>query len=75
MKLTTRENQVISLLVTGLDDKSIASQMGVSVRTVHAHLANIYTKFKVQNRSSAILFWLNKEGQSCGKLLQGTRCL
>ena len=58
MKLTRREEQVMSLLMAGMKSAEIAVCMGVSVRTVHAHLANIYSKMGVTNRASALMEFL-----------------
>ncbi len=55
MNLTTREEQIMSLLATGMQDRAIAHCMGISPRTVHAHLARIYVKNSVQNRYGAII--------------------
>lgn len=58
MKLTTREQQVMSLLLTGLSDKAIAKHMGISVRTVNAHLCKIYVKLNTTNRAAAVVAYL-----------------
>jgi FixJ family two-component response regulator len=38
--LTRREMQVAELLTRGLTAKAIAPRLGISVRTVQAHIAN-----------------------------------
>ncbi len=58
MRLTRREEQILSLIAAGMKNAEIAQCMGVSVRTVHAHLANIYLKFGVTNRSAALMQFL-----------------
>ena len=45
MRLTRREEQVMSLVALGMKSAQMAEFMGLSVRTIHAHLANIYMKF------------------------------
>lgn len=60
MRVTRREEQVLSLIAAGMKNAEIAQCMGLSVRTVHAHLANIYSKFGVQNRSAALVEFLKK---------------
>lgn len=42
--LTTRETEVLKLLVKGLANKDIARELDLSPRTVEAHRKNIYTK-------------------------------
>lgn len=54
MVLTARESEVLELLATGLLASSIASTLGVSSRTVHAHLAHIYRKLNTNDRLSAV---------------------
>jgi predicted ATPase/DNA-binding CsgD family transcriptional regulator len=48
--LTTREVQVAKLVATGLTNDAIALRLGVSVRTVDAHLDHIRTKLGVRSR-------------------------
>ncbi len=55
MNLTAREEQIMSLLATGMQDRAIAHCTGISVRTVHAHLTRIYAKNQVPNRYGAII--------------------
>jgi DNA-binding NarL/FixJ family response regulator len=52
--LTRRELEVLRLAATGLRTKEIASGVGLSQRTVEAHLTSIYTKLGVSNRTEAI---------------------
>jgi DNA-binding NarL/FixJ family response regulator len=48
-QLTARENQVLGFLVRGISNKVIASEMGVSQRTVEAHRSRIFMKMHVRN--------------------------
>jgi len=50
-----RENEVVSLLLTGKSNKQIANVLGISTRTVEFHLGNVYSKLQVNSRSEAIL--------------------
>ncbi len=52
--LTTREQEVLSLLARGLRNKEIAARLYVSERTVNFHLANIYQKLNVSGRTEAL---------------------
>lgn len=58
MKLTRREEQVMSLIATGMNTAQIAKCMGISIRTVQTHLSNIYNKLGVQNRSGALVMYM-----------------
>lgn len=51
--LSSREQEVLSCVVQGLSDRDIAQALFVSVRTVQAHLAHIYTKLGVHSRTEA----------------------
>ena len=52
--LTPREREILQLMSEGLPNKTIASRLSISERTVTTHVANIYAKLHVNNRVSAI---------------------
>jgi LuxR family transcriptional regulator, maltose regulon positive regulatory protein len=52
--LTRREAQILELLTRGGSDKSIARKLQVTEYAVRFHLKNIYRKFGVHDRNSAI---------------------
>jgi FixJ family two-component response regulator len=52
--LTTRERQILDLLVGGKTSKEIATSLGVSVRTVEGHRARIYVKTEVSSVAQLI---------------------
>jgi DNA-binding NarL/FixJ family response regulator len=58
--LTPREHEILGLLSKALSYKEIADQLGVTFRTVQAHLHTIYGKLHVQTRTEAILKFLRK---------------
>jgi DNA-binding NarL/FixJ family response regulator len=51
--ITSREAEVLNLLVAGATNEEIAKQLYMSVRTVKAHLASIFRKLGVNRRTSA----------------------
>jgi DNA-binding CsgD family transcriptional regulator len=53
-RLTRRESTILSLLARGHTAVRIAHLAGCSPRTVHHHLANIYSKLGVRDRLSAV---------------------
>jgi predicted ATPase/DNA-binding CsgD family transcriptional regulator len=53
VNLTAREMDVLRLLVAGLPDRTIADTLFLSVRTVEAHVARIFTKLEVRTRTAA----------------------
>ena len=52
--LTEREQEVLEAVAHGERSKEIAAQLGISERTVKAHLASIYDKLGVDSRAAAI---------------------
>ena len=58
--LSEREFDVLRLAARGLPNKEIARRMGLSIRTVHSHLANIFTKMHVGSRTEAVLMALRQ---------------
>ena len=54
--LTTREVEVLRLLVRGLSNKEIAARLVISPRTAGNHVEHIYAKIGVSNRARASLF-------------------
>jgi two-component system, NarL family, response regulator YdfI len=54
MELTEREMEVLAAAARGERSKEIAYHLGITERTVKAHLASIYNKLGVDSRSAAI---------------------
>jgi DNA-binding NarL/FixJ family response regulator len=53
--LTQRETQVLDLLATGRRNHQIASQLGLSTKTVANHLSVIFAKLGVDDRTQAVI--------------------
>lgn len=58
-RLTDREQEVLTLLAQGMTNKDIAQSLVLSVRTVEAHLRNVYDKLDVSSRTEAALWAIN----------------
>lgn len=54
-QLSCREQQVLDLIADGLPNKLIARRLGISERTVKAHLTRIYEQLGVHDRTQAAL--------------------
>jgi NarL family two-component system response regulator YdfI len=52
--LTERELEVLTAVARGDRSKEIAQQLGVTERTIKAHLTNIYNKLGVDSRAAAV---------------------
>jgi NarL family two-component system response regulator LiaR len=58
--LSDRETEMLKLLATGMSNKEIAEKLCLSLRTVKAHMSNIFTKMNVASRSEALVEALRK---------------
>ncbi len=58
--LSDREMEVLHEAARGLANKDIARRLGLSVRTVHTHLGNIFAKLGVGSRTEAVLLALRR---------------
>jgi DNA-binding NarL/FixJ family response regulator len=59
--LTPREHEVLALVREGLANKQIARRLGISERTVKAHLTSVFQRIGVIDRTQAAL-WAERNG-------------
>lgn len=52
--ISSREQEILKLLSTGLSNREIAHRCGISPSTVKTHIENIYEKLGVNSRLQAI---------------------
>jgi HD-GYP domain-containing protein (c-di-GMP phosphodiesterase class II)/DNA-binding CsgD family transcriptional regulator len=55
VRLTNRERDVLRLVARGLSNKEVASELGLSPRTVQAHTIAAYDKLGVRTRAGAAI--------------------
>lgn len=60
-QLTGRELEVLRLVRQGLANKQIARRLGISERTVKAHLTSVFQRLDVADRTQAAL-WAERHG-------------
>jgi DNA-binding NarL/FixJ family response regulator len=60
--LTSREAELLSLLIEGLSNKALSQRLFISEATVKTHLAHIYAKLGVDTRAAAIATAIRREG-------------
>jgi DNA-binding NarL/FixJ family response regulator len=65
-ELTPREVEVLHLVGRGYTNQHIGVQLGLSTRTIEAHMTHIFNKLNVNSRTEAALIaqrrgWLNPE--------------
>ena len=54
VELTNREREIVDLLRMGATNKEVAHKLGVSVKTVEAHLRNLFRRNGVRNRAELV---------------------
>jgi len=52
--LTPRESEVLNLIMAGMTNKAIASQLQVSIKNVEFHRANIYQKMQAESLAELV---------------------
>ena len=65
--LTLRERTLLAALARGLDNKSLARELDISVNTVKFHLRNLYEKLNLASRAQAIAFYYSSGAHKGGK--------
>jgi DNA-binding NarL/FixJ family response regulator len=68
--LSEREREVLQLVGEGLPNKSIARRLGITERTVKAHLTSVYQQLGVTDRTQAAL-WAQRQAAVLGPLGNG----
>jgi DNA-binding NarL/FixJ family response regulator len=59
--LSEREREVLAMVGEGLANKAIARRLGISEKTVKAHLTSVYREIGVTDRTQAAL-WAQRNG-------------
>jgi DNA-binding CsgD family transcriptional regulator len=54
LPITPHQVRIMQLVADGNPDRAIARALGISTRTVHAHLQNIYRRLDVTSRTEAL---------------------
>jgi DNA-binding NarL/FixJ family response regulator len=60
-RLSSREREVLALVAVGLPNKTVARRLGISEKTVKAHLTRVFSVLGVRDRTSAAL-WAQRHG-------------
>jgi ATP/maltotriose-dependent transcriptional regulator MalT len=65
--LSAREREVLGMVALGLSNQDVAARLLVSVHAVKFHLAGIYRKLGVSNRTEAALVYVGAGGRVAGR--------
>lgn len=57
-ELSSRELQVLEMVSLGLRNAEIAERLGLSVHAIKFHLAGVYKKLGVTNRTEAVVTYM-----------------
>ena len=57
-ELTAREIQVVRLAARGMSNKNIATELGISPRTVEGHLNHVFEKLEIESRTALVHYAL-----------------
>lgn len=55
-QLSSRQRDILRLLLDGFDNRAIANQLNLSIKTIENHLTRLYRQLDVNNRLSAANF-------------------
>jgi DNA-binding NarL/FixJ family response regulator len=61
--LTAREEEVLQMVIAGLANKAIAEGLGITERTVKAHLTHIFARLGVRDRTQAALWVARRDAE------------
>lgn len=62
--LSQQERKVLALVATGLTNKQVGQELGLSENTVKNYLVNVFEKLQVKRRSQAAALYVQAKGQS-----------
>ncbi len=68
MKLTDRQREIAELAATGMPDKAIARQLGITEGTVKQHMQGIFDRLGIRSRAMLAATW-RSESRDDGDLI------
>ncbi len=58
--LTSREKEIVQLVAIGYKNREVAEKLGIAVKTVETHRANIMNKLALRNIAELIRYAIQK---------------
>lgn len=58
LRVSRRQAEILELVASGLSDKEIGSRLGLSPRTIQAHLDRLFLQHGFHKRTAALAAWL-----------------
>lgn len=68
MRLTPRENEIMTLVADGYEDKEISAKLKISAWTIRTHLKSLFLKLEARNRSHAAAIYIKFKCSKRNKL-------
>ena len=59
-ELTNREKEIVQLVAIGYKNREVAEKLGIAVKTVETHRANIMNKLALRNIAQLIRYAIQK---------------
>lgn len=61
LRMTLRQESIVTLIAAGLSDKQIATRLGMSRHTVRTHIDRMFVKYGFHNRAELLMAWLRSK--------------
>lgn len=58
--ISPRQREIVRCLLTGMTDKEIATDIGITIPTVRTHLGRLFDKLQVGDRVELILLFVER---------------
>ena len=63
-RLSSRQRDIMTLVVRGYSDKELSSELGLSIGTVKTHLGRIYRSRGLRNRAEAAAWFAEAQSRT-----------
>lgn len=60
LELSRRQEQIAKGVLSGMSDKELAEDLGISLPTIRTHIGRLFYKFDVDNRVEMVLHFVHE---------------